>query len=67
MIDLHVHSSFSDGSLTPEELVSLAQDSGVSVLSLTDHDTTDGLARFSAEGGKMIEARMLMARIPRMT
>ncbi|MBL7114500.1 MAG: PHP domain-containing protein [Kiritimatiellae bacterium] len=46
MIDLHVHSTFSDGSFTPEELVAQAVDAGVSVLSLTDHDTTDGVARF---------------------
>lgn len=43
MIDLHVHSNHSDGTLSPEELVSLAQNSGVSVFALTDHDTVSGL------------------------
>lgn len=42
-IDLHVHSTYSDGSLTPEELVSLALTSGLSALALTDHDTTEGV------------------------
>jgi predicted metal-dependent phosphoesterase TrpH len=44
MIDLHSHSSASDGSLSPSSLVAEAARSGVSVLALTDHDTVDGLA-----------------------
>lgn len=50
MIDLHCHSVFSDGTNTPEELVSLAQTAGLSALALTDHDTTDGLPRFFKAG-----------------
>lgn len=42
-IDLHTHSTASDGRLTPSELVSRAAASGVNVLALTDHDGTDGL------------------------
>ncbi|CAG36965.1 PHP domain-containing protein [Desulfotalea psychrophila] len=37
-IDLHVHSSFSDGSMTPTELVELAKRKGLHALSITDHD-----------------------------
>ncbi|MGN0153965.1 MAG: PHP domain-containing protein [Lachnospiraceae bacterium] len=44
-IDLHVHSSASDGSLTPEEVVDLAKNAGLSVFALTDHDTVDGVER----------------------
>lgn len=47
MIDFHTHSSMSDGSLNPEELVSRAKSHGVEFLALTDHDTIDGLARAS--------------------
>ncbi|WP_028117626.1 PHP domain-containing protein [Ferrimonas senticii] len=43
-IDLHCHSRASDGSLTPTELVQRAALQQVSVLALTDHDTTAGLA-----------------------
>ena len=43
IIDLHVHSCHSDGSLTPEELVTLAREVGLSAFALTDHDTTDGI------------------------
>jgi len=42
--DLHVHSSYSDGLLTPEALCALALKKHVSVMALCDHDTTDGLA-----------------------
>lgn len=48
MIDLHVHSTFSDGSLTPAQLVQQAVESGLHAVALTDHDTTDGLAPFLA-------------------
>lgn len=42
-LDLHTHSTASDGQLSPAELVRLAADSGVRRLALTDHDTIDGL------------------------
>jgi predicted metal-dependent phosphoesterase TrpH len=41
-IDLHTHSSVSDGTDTPAELVAAAAAAGLSVVALTDHDTTDG-------------------------
>ncbi len=50
MIDLHAHSTVSDGLLTPSELVALAAENGVRVLALTDHDDIGGLeeAAFAA-------------------
>ncbi len=50
MIDLHCHSTASDGSLAPAEVVARAAARGVRVLALTDHDTTDGLAEAAAAG-----------------
>ncbi|MDF1614783.1 PHP domain-containing protein [Desulfurivibrio dismutans] len=47
-IDLHTHSTFSDGALTPEELIDLALQRGLQVLALTDHDTVAGLPSFFA-------------------
>ena len=41
-IDLHVHSTFSDGSETTEKLVKLAAEAKLAAFALTDHDTTDG-------------------------
>lgn len=43
-IDLHVHSTESDGSFTPTELVTHALEKGLVAMALTDHDTTSGLA-----------------------
>ena len=47
-IDLHLHSVYSDGTSSVEELVSLARQKKVSVLSLTDHDTAEGISPFLA-------------------
>ncbi|MCV2488637.1 PHP domain-containing protein [Geodermatophilus sp. YIM 151500] len=44
LIDLHTHSSVSDGTETPTELLTSARDAGVDVVALTDHDTTEGWA-----------------------
>lgn len=41
--DMHCHSHFSDGTLSPTELVALALQAGITDLALTDHDTLDGL------------------------
>lgn len=42
-IDLHVHSTCSDGTLTPTELVDYGIKKGLKAFALTDHDTTDGI------------------------
>jgi len=42
-IDLHIHSTYSDGTLTPSLLVQLAKKMGIRAISLTDHDTTEGV------------------------
>lgn len=49
-IDLHTHSSRSDGTFTPSEVVRLAAERGLDVVALTDHDTTDGLEEAVHEG-----------------
>jgi 3',5'-nucleoside bisphosphate phosphatase len=46
--DLHLHTSFSDGTFTPEELVLQAQKNGLACIALTDHDTVQGCARAAA-------------------
>ena len=50
--DLHLHSTVSDGLLTPTELVDKAFEAGVRIMSLTDHDSTDGLAEAITAAGK---------------
>lgn len=46
MIDLHVHSTCSDGTFTPAHLARLGMEAGLSAMALTDHDTTEGLPAF---------------------
>ncbi|GMQ79980.1 MAG: PHP domain-containing protein [Thermodesulfobacteriota bacterium] len=41
-IDLHIHSTASDGTLTPSEILVLAQDLHIEAIAITDHDTLDG-------------------------
>ena len=43
LIDLHVHSTASDGSLTPTEVVNRAAGLGLTAMALTDHDTVSGI------------------------
>lgn len=49
-VDLHCHSNFSDGTLTPAQLVRLGERQGLSALALTDHNTSDGLREFMEAG-----------------
>ena len=46
--DLHLHTKFSDGTFTPEELVERAHKLGFAAIALTDHDTVEGCARAAA-------------------
>ena len=48
--DLHVHSTYSDGTLTPVELVRLAEKQNISAVALCDHNTVDGLKDFINAG-----------------
>ena len=42
-VDLHLHTTFSDGTLTPTELVNLCASRGLKVIAVSDHDSTEGL------------------------
>ena len=53
MIDLHTHTVFSDGSLTPTELVEEAAAKGLTAVAVTDHDTVDGLPEALAAGERL--------------
>ena len=56
--DLHTHSTFSDGTLTPTELISAARDAGLQAIALTDHDTLAGLDE-ARQAGKRFGVRVL--------
>lgn len=50
--EIHMHSSFSDGEFSPKELVKIAAQNSVSILSLTDHDTFIGTSEFMVAAGE---------------
>jgi len=49
-IDLHIHSTASDGTLSPTEIIAAAASAELAAVALTDHDTTDGIDEFMAAG-----------------
>ena len=53
LIDLHTHTTASDGALSPTALVELARREGVGVLGLTDHDTVGGVAEALEAGARL--------------
>ena len=57
LCDLHTHSLYSDGTCTPEQLIELAQEAGLSAIVLSDHNTVAGLPSFiEAAEGSGVEA-----------
>ncbi len=57
MIDLHTHSTHSDGTFTPSELVAAAEAAGLSAIALTDHDTLSGAPEFvTTADGRTVRA-----------
>jgi predicted metal-dependent phosphoesterase TrpH len=52
-VDLHMHSTASDGAVAPAEVVVAAQRAGLSAIALTDHDTVDGVAAAQTAGASL--------------
>lgn len=69
MIDLHTHSSASDGTYSPSELIQKAKQSGIEAIALTDHDNTDGIpeaqAKADAVGIELVHGVELSALPPK--
>lgn len=56
-VDLHVHSTASDGTVDPRDIVAIAESRGLAAVSLTDHDTVNGVKAFvEAAAGSAVEA-----------
>lgn len=64
IVDLHVHSNRSDGSLSPTALVDLAVQKGLSAFALTDHDTTEGILEAVNQANKWREKGVELEVIP---
>lgn len=52
-IDLHVHTTASDGTYTPAEVVELAHKTGLAAIAITDHDTVSGYAEAAGRGAEL--------------
>ena len=52
-VDLHLHTNYSDGALSPSELVQLCFDRGLHTIAITDHDTTFGLSEAQMYASKL--------------
>ncbi len=52
-IDLHIHSTASDGSYTPSQLVKMAKEKGLYAIAITDHDSIDGVEEAVKEGERL--------------
>ena len=56
LIDLHMHSNYSDGDLSPQELIRLAIDKNISTISITDHDTIAGIKKINRNDSLIVES-----------
>src|SRR5687767_5238835 len=54
-VDLHLHTTFSDGTYTPAQIVDLARRSGLSAIAITDHDTCAGVTPARQLAGPNLE------------
>lgn len=59
MIDLHIHSLFSDGTDTPENIVKIAKSKRMELIALTDHNTFDGCKEFQEACQKYMQDALL--------
>ena len=50
--DLHIHTTFSDGRNTPEEIMEAAKAAGLRYISITDHDSVEGVRRSARRVGR---------------
>ena len=51
-IDFHIHTTHSDGSFTPTEIITMAKEAGLTAIALTDHNTVSGVPTFMAEAAR---------------
>ena len=64
LCDLHTHTTASDGQYTPSQLAALAKERGLSVLAVTDHDTTAGVDEARRAGPRLLPVSFKQLRAP---
>ncbi|MDK2886630.1 MAG: 3,5-nucleoside bisphosphate phosphatase [Thermosipho sp. (in: thermotogales)] len=63
-VDFHVHSTASDGTYAPDELIEMAKNENIEVISITDHDTIDGIKTLKVKEIKFIPGLEISAEFP---
>lgn len=58
-VDLHIHSSFSDGFYTPEQILKMASENGVKKMSITDHDTISAYSENTVKLAKELNIELI--------
>lgn len=56
IIDLHTHTNYSDGDLSPTELIRLAIEKRIGILGITDHDTLDGIKKIDRSNSLIVDS-----------
>lgn len=56
IIDMHVHTNYSDGDLSPYDLIKLAIQKNIGVISITDHDTLEGIRKINRNDSLIVES-----------
>ena len=56
IIDMHTHTNYSDGDLSPQELIRLAIDKGIGTLAITDHDTIEGIKKINRNENIIVDS-----------
>ena len=59
-VDLHVHTTASDGSFAPEDVVRMAAEAGLQAIAITDHDNTNALQR-CMDAGQLYDIEVIPA------
>lgn len=54
LIDMHTHTNYSDGDLSPQELIKLAIDKGIGTLAITDHNTIEGIKKVNKNNDTIV-------------
>lgn len=63
-VDFHVHVTASDGTYTPDEIISLSKEKGLKIISITDHDTIDGIKGLKVKDITFISGLEISAEYP---
>ena len=67
LIDMHTHTNYSDGEYSPKELINLAKEQNIKLISITDHHTLEGIKNIpkNIKGIKVIKGIELTAKVPK--